>query len=217
MQAISVFEITNKENFEEIELVNKSSSETRELNGTQENFRTEMFVNETISNYTKLSFAVDEEFKLRGKVFNQDITGVVVKNTYDGYFNNTDGTLILFANRLSADTISEFVSAEFNLNYSKKIFDLETIMNESSDVRKTQFKNVRIQTLNGSSLNGSRVNQTELYELMYQNGDLSQIAVTYPINNIEISFSISTSGAIVIFSNMENIEILTLVEELFLF
>ena len=50
---------------------------------------------------------------------------------------------------------------------------------------------------------------------MYQNGDLSQIAVTYPINNVEISFSISTSGAIVIFSTMENIDILTLIEELF--
>lgn len=217
MQAISVFEITNQENFEAPTLSNKSRSEIRELNETQETFRTEMFVNETITNYTKLSFAIDEEFKLRGKVFNQDITGVVVKNTYDGYFNNINGTLILFANRLSSDAISDFVSSEFNLNYTKKIFDLETIMDESSDVRKTQFKNVRIQTLNGSSLNGSRVNQTELYELMYQNGDLSQIAVTYPINNVEISFSISTSGAIVIFSTMENTDILTLVEELFLY
>lgn len=176
-----------------------------------------MFANETIGNYTKISFAVDEEFKLRGRVFNADITGVVVKNTYDGYFNNVDGTLILFANRLSADTISDFVASEFQLNYTKKVFDLETIMDESSDVRKTQFKNVRIQTLNGSSLNGSRVNQTELYDLMYQNGDLSQIAVTYPINNVEISFSISTSGAIVIFSTMDNIDILTLIEELFLY
>lgn len=89
-------------------------------------------------------------------------------------------------------------------------------MDESSDVRKTQFKNVRIETLNGSSLNGSRVNQTDLYDLMRQNGELSQIAVTYPINNVEISFSISTSGAIVIFSTMTNMDILTLVEELFL-
>ncbi|MFP1647546.1 hypothetical protein [Enterococcus mundtii] len=217
MQAVSVFEIVDQENFESPTLENRSSSETRELNGTNETFSTEMFANETIGNYTKISFAVDEEFKLRGRVFNEDITGVVVKNTYDGYFNNVDGTLILFANRLSADTISEFVASEFQLNYTKKVFDLETIMDESSDVRKTQFKNVRIQTLNGSSLNGSRVNQTELYDLMYQNGDLSQIAVTYPINNVEISFSISTSGAIVIFSTMENIDILTLIEELFLY
>lgn len=217
MQAVSVFEIVDQENFTTPTLGNRSSFETRELNGTDETFSTEMFANETIGNYTKLSFAVDEEFKLRGRVFNEDITGVVVKNTYDGYFNNVDGTLILFANRLSADTISEFVATEFALNYTKKIFDLETIMDESSDVRKTQFKNVRIQTLNGSSLNGSRVNQTELYDLMYQNGDLSQIAVTYPINNVEISFSISTSGAIVIFSTMDNIGVLTLIEELFLY
>ncbi|MEM5044126.1 hypothetical protein ABXM20_01175 [Enterococcus faecalis] len=217
MQAVSVFEIVDQENFASPTLENRSSRETRELNGTNETFSTEMFANETIGNYTKISFAVDEEFKLRGRVFNADITGVVVKNTYDGYFNNVDGTLILFANRLSADTISEFVASEFQLNYTKKVFDLETIMDESSDVRKTQFKNVRIQTLNGSSLNGSRVNQTELYDLMYQNGELSQIAVTYPINNVEISFSISTSGAIVIFSTMENIDILTLIEELFLY
>lgn len=217
MQAVSVFEIVDQENFASPTLENRSSSETRELNGTNETFSTEMFANETIGNYTKISFAVDEEFKLRGRVFNADITGVVVKNTYDGYFNNVDGTLILFANRLSADTISDFVASEFQLNYTKKVFDLETIMDESSDVRKTQFKNVRIQTLNGSSLNGSRVNQTELYDLMYQNGDLSQIAVTYPINNVEISFSISTSGAIVIFSTMDNIGILTLIEELFLY
>ena len=90
-------------------------------------------------------------------------------------------------------------------------------MDEASDVRKTQFRNVRIQTLSGSSLNGSRVNQTELYDLMYQNGELSTIAVTYPINNVEISFSVSTSGSIVIFSTIENNEILTLIEEIFLY
>ncbi|KRN59873.1 hypothetical protein [Carnobacterium maltaromaticum] len=217
MQAISVFEITSQENFERVNLINKETSEKRELNGTEETFKTEMFVNETISQYTRLAFAMDEEFKLKGKVFNQDITGVVIKNTYDGYFNNIDGTLILFANRSSADFISQFVSEEFNLNYTKKIFDLETIMRESSDVRKTQFKNVRIQTLSGSSLNGNRVNQTELYDLLNQNGELSQIAVTYPINNVDVSFSISTNGAIVLFSTMENIDILTLIEELFLF
>lgn len=216
MQAISVFEIIDQEKFKQPTLSNKASEEARELNGIEEKFKTEMFVNEIVSNYTKLSFAVDEEFKLRGKVFNTDITGVVVKNTYDGYFNNLNGTLILFANRLSADFISEFVGLQFELSYRKKIFDLETIMDESSDVRKTQFKNVRIETLNGSSLNGSRVNQTDLYDLMRQNGELSQIAVTYPINNVEISFSISTSGAIVIFSTMTNMDILTLVEELFL-
>lgn len=217
MQAVSVFEITNQQNFQPIQLSNKSSVENKELNGTEEEFKTEMFVNEVITNYTRVSFALDEEFKLRGKVFNQDITGVVVKNSYDGYYNNVNGTLILFSNRISADTISEFVSEQFNLEYTKKIFNLETIMEESSDVRKTQFRNVRIQTLNGSSLNGSRVNQTELYDLMYQNGELSQIAVTYPINNVEISFSVSTSGAIVIFSTMENVDILTLVEEIFLY
>ena len=54
-----------------------------------------MFANETVEITLKISFAVDEEFKLRGRVFNEDITGVVVKNTYDGYFNNVDGTLIL--------------------------------------------------------------------------------------------------------------------------
>lgn len=120
MQAISVFEIIDQEKFKQPTLSNKASEEARELNGIEEKFKTEMFVNEIVSNYTKLSFAVDEEFKLRGKVFNTDITGVVVKNTYDGYFNNLNGTLILFANRLSADFISEFVGLQFELSYRKK-------------------------------------------------------------------------------------------------
>ena len=160
---------------------------------------------------------IDEEFKIRARVLNTDVTAVVIKSTYEGYFNTEDGTLTLLATKVSADNICDFVSNQFGLDYNKKIFNLETIMDEASDVRKTQFRNVRIQTLSGSSLNGSRVNQTELYDLMYQNGELSTIAVTYPINNVEISFSVSTSGSIVIFSTIENNEILTLIEEIFLY
>ena len=217
MQAISVYEIGGLFNYDDITLENKSRSEERELNGTQEVFRTEMFVNETNGNYVRCSFALDEEFKIRARVLNTDVTAVVIKSTYEGYFNTEDGTLTLLATKVSEDNICDFVSNQFGLDYNKKIFNLETIMDEASDVRKTQFRNVRIQTLSGSSLNGSRVNQTELYDLMYQNGELSTIAVTYPINNVEISFSVSTSGSIVIFSTIENNEILTLIEEIFLY
>ena len=51
MQAISVYEIGGLFNYDDITLENKSRSEERELNGTQEVFSTEMFVIETNGNY----------------------------------------------------------------------------------------------------------------------------------------------------------------------
>lgn len=218
MQAISVYEVEpNLFIADDITLENRSIQETKLLNGMDETFTTEVFINEQLAQYKKCSFALDEEFKLKARALGQDLNAVVVRNIYDGYFNTENGSLIVFANKVSADNIANFMSSQFNLNYSKKVFNLETIMEEASDVRKTQFKNVTIQTLSGSSLNGSRVNQTELYDLMNQNGDLSTIAVTYPINNMEVSFSVSVSGSIVLFSNIENNEVLALIEDLFLY
>ena len=216
MQAISVYEINGLFDYNNVELANRSVSEVRELNETKETFTTEMFVNEVNGEYVRCSFALDEEYSIRARVFNTNVTAVVIKSTYEGYIDMNSGTLIVFANKVSSDNICDFVSNQFNLSYTKKIFDLETIMNAASDVRKTQFRNVRIQTLSGSSLNGSRVNQTDLYDLMYQNGELSTIAVTYPLNNMDVSFSVSTAGAIVVFSNIDNNEILTLIEDIFL-
>ncbi|WP_083221908.1 hypothetical protein [Dehalobacter sp. TeCB1] len=102
----------------------------------------------------------------------------------------------------------------FNLSYIKHAFNLDDIINNSSNVKGAKFKNLTIQTINGSSLNGNRVNLTDIYDLMFQNGDLATVAVTYPFGAGEVSFSISDAGSIVLFSNLSDNEYIALIEEL---
>ena len=49
---------------------------------------------------------------------------------------------------------------------------------------------------------------------MLDAGELSAIAVTYPYEGDDISFSISDSGSIVIFSSITNEEILNFIKQL---
>ena len=49
---------------------------------------------------------------------------------------------------------------------------------------------------------------------MLDAGELSAIAVTYPYDGDDVSFSISDSGSIVIFSAMTNEEILSFIKQL---
>lgn len=75
-------------------------------------------------------------------------------------------------------------------------------------MRRTQFRKLTIETIQGSSLSGNRVTDTEVYRTMLDAGELSTIAVNYPFEGEDLSLSISDSGTIVMFSNLTAEEIL---------
>lgn len=216
MQSIAVYEVNGIFDFENIKIDHRESESTEVLNNVEEKLRSELFVNEQVDEFRKCSIVMDEIFKMRARVFNTPVTELIVTNSYEVYFNEVTGLLIVFANKNSAERICELFTTEFNINYSKKIFDLQTIIAVSTDVRKAQFKNVRIQTINGSQLNGNNVNTTDIYDLMLESGELSTVAVTYPFNNTEVSFSVSTTGSIVLFSTLDGAEVVTLILDLFI-
>lgn len=188
MQSISIFQLANNNN--SVTLKNVSLSHEEKVSGQKEKLTTSLYVNQEMPGYRKCVIAMDEVLKLNARVFNQKINEVVVQNSYDIYFKEDDNSLICMANKDSSDNIKDFLNKALNVNYNKKIFDLNIIMQNSNNVRRAQFKNLTIQTLSGSSISGDQVNSTDLYVTMSDGGTLSTIALSFPFNNREISFSV---------------------------
>lgn len=214
MQSISVFIPTGMFRLSDQGLRNLTKTSEATVNGMTETLNFELFVNEKLGEFTRCRIRMDEVIPLRARVLNTKINEVIVNNAYEIFVNEDNGILIILANRKSADNILEFMSAEFHQTYERKRFDLMSIINDSSNVKRAQFRNLLIETIHGSSLSGNRVTDTEMYDLMLNSGELSTIAVVYPFNNTEIKFSISDSGSIVLFSNIEIEEILDWVSSL---
>lgn len=214
MQSISVFIPTGMFDLGDQGLKNVSRQTKVNVNNVDETLNFSLFVNEKIDKFTRCRVRMDEVVPLKARVLNTDISEVIVNNAYEIFINEEDGILIILANRKSADSISEFIAAEFHQNYERKRFDLNSIISDSSNVKRVQFRNLLIETIHGSSLSGNRVTDTEMYDLMLNAGELSTIAVVYPYDNMEIKFSISDSGSIVLFSNIEEEEILSWVTSL---
>lgn len=212
MQSISVFDPRGLIRFREGDLKNVSTHTEQLVNDVTERLTFDLYVNEKIGNYTSCRIRMDEVISLRARVLNTEITEVVVNNAYEIFINEEDSRLIILANKKSAESIQQFITTSFNLEYEKKRFDLMSIIEDSSNVKRAQFRNLLIETINGSSLSGNRVTDTEMYELMLNAGELSTIAVVYPFNNIEIKFSISDSGSIVLFSTIIIDEVLNWID-----
>ncbi len=208
MQSVSVYNLVGLFDMQEDVIQNYSSNKEVVVNDVTETLGFELFVNETINDYKRCRVRMDEVVSLRARVLNTDITEVIINNAYELFFNINNWTLIVLANKKSADVIQEFISNAFNVTYERKIFDLMEIIDDSSNVKRAQFRNLLIETINGSSLSGNRVTDTDMYELMLNAGELSTIAVVYPFNATEIKFSISDSGSIVLFSTISVEEIL---------
>lgn len=210
MQSISIYKCDVK-TFDNTKIKNKKSIKTKSVNGQNENLVTELFPSLSITSnnniYQKCNIAMDEIVKLNGRVFNKPFSEFVITNSYDAYINTKTGLLACVANKNSSDRIQEFFSNNFKFEYKKKIFDLQNIMKASNDVKRAQFKKLQIQTLHGSSISGNQVNTTNIYGLMEQAGDLSAVAVSYPFNNKDISFSVSSAGSIVLFSSLDTNEL----------
>lgn len=210
MQSISVF--SPQLNFDIANLRNVTSTHTEKVNDQDEELITELYVNEDLNVnentvYKKCVISMDEVMHLRARVFGRNVNEVIVRNSYIVYFDENTGVLSCLANKNSADRIQKFCSQGLNIPYDKKIFDLNTIMDSSNNVKRAQFKKLTIQTLSGSAISGNQVNSTDMYDVMNQAGDLSTVAVAYPFNDRDINFSVSTTGSIVLFSTLNDNEI----------
>lgn len=214
MQSISIFRPRNTRRYTEDELNTIRTSRTEVINDTEENLNFQMFFNEQIGDYRKCHIRMDEPFSIEGRVLNREITEIIITETYDAFLNTETGLFFVLANKKSADLINQQFDQQFEEPYERLILDLEDIIRNSSNVKRTQFRRLTIETIHGSSLSGNRVTDTEMYRTMLDAGELSTIAVIYPFDGSDVSFSISDSGTMVMFSNISGEEILEFLDSL---
>lgn len=214
MQSLTIFKPDTNREYKENELKNIKTSRKEIINDNEENLEFQLFFNEKIGNYIRCHIRMEEPFAIEGRIGEQEISEVIITSTYEAFLNFEDGTFLVLANKESAEIINNQFHNYYKISSKKHIIDLQDIISESTNVKRTQFRRLAIETINGSSLSGNNVNDTELYRIMLDAGELSAIAVTYPFDGDDISFSISDSGSIVIFSAMTNEEILIFIKQL---
>lgn len=211
MQSIWIFE----SDVDKLDIENRDSSIVEKVNDIDETLTTQLFKNEVINDYTLCRLVMDETMNIRARALGEDLDQVIIRNNYDVLVCNNDGTMIVFANKLSSHKIKEFFEEQFIVQYTARTFDLSDIMASSVNVRKTQFKKVMIETLSGSSLTGQQVHNTEMFDLMHTAGELTNVAVAYKLDDLNISFTISIYGSIVMYSTLSTEEYIDFFDELF--
>ena len=204
MQSLTIFKPDTNREYKENELKNIKTSRKEIINDNEENLEFQLFFNEKIGNYIRCHIRMEEPFAIEGRIGEQEISEVIITSTYEAFLNFEDGTFLVLANKESAEIINNQFHNYYEISSKKHIIDLQDIISESTNVKRTQFRR----------LSGNNVNDTELYRIMLDAGELSAIAVTYPFAGDDVSFSISDSGSIVIFSAMTNEEILIFIKQL---
>lgn len=202
-------------NVENIKLDYYDNQRSETVNGVSETLRTEVFINEQIlDRYTHCRVVMDELLDITGRAFNRELSQVIVRNPYDVYIDNNSGLLICLCNKKSAERIKIVFEEMLEFQYENHIFDLNTIVFECTNVKKAQFTNLTIQTLNSGMIKGNRVNDTEIFADMLQNGDLSNIVVTYPFGMQDISISVSVSGSLLLYTNLADEDFVQFIDQL---
>ncbi|MPM71250.1 hypothetical protein SDC9_118213 [bioreactor metagenome] len=213
LKSARVFLVQGNYNNERLNNFNIETIET--VNEVEETLRTQVFVNEQIlERYTHCRVVMDEIFDITGRAFNRNLSQVIVQNPYDVYIDNRNGLLICLCSKKSAERIKVVFEEMLDIQYENHIFDLNTIVYDCSNVKKAQFTNLTIQTLNSGMIKGNRVNDTEIFADMLQNGDLSNIVVTYPFGMQDISISVSASGSLVLYTNLSDDDFVQFIDEL---
>ena len=196
-------------------LKNYSKEVKEKVNDVEELLKTQIFVNEEVLNrYTYCRVVMDEIIDISGRAFNKELQSVVVNNSYDVYVDNESGKIICLCSKQSVNFIKEVFEEMLKIRYSAYTFDLNSIINDSSNVKRAQFRNLSIQTLNSGMIKGNRVNDTEMFLDMLQNGDLSNIIVMYPFGNQDISISVSSSGSLLLYTHLQDSEFIQLIHNL---
>ncbi|MGH2078774.1 hypothetical protein [Aerococcus urinaeequi] len=212
MQSVSVFNIQNNGN--SFKLDDFENSWTEEINEVSETLKFELFVNEEVQGFKRIHISMDEPFAIKARVLNTEINQVIITSKFEGFYNVNSKQIIILANKKSAERIAEQIGIELKTEVLKVVFDLQKIIQNAADVKRTQFRSLQLETINGSSLTGNKVTNTEIYRMMLEAGELSNIAVLYPFDGNQVNFTISDSGSIVLLTSLDEEEIIQLILEL---
>nr|DAL20331.1 MAG TPA_asm: Protein of unknown function (DUF2635) [Caudoviricetes sp.] len=221
MRSINIYDILeNRDEVQEGQLENYSMEQERLLNDYNEVLNTSLSLNGILPNgYRSFSVLTDKVYDMSVRVFGRQAHQVIQQELYQAFFKeqnrreNGIGALVTLCKQEDSISVKNILQEHFNMNFTKHNFDILRIIEEASDVRNAKF-NVRIETVNSISMHGTRVNDTQYYARLLRNGDLRAVIVSFDTPSQSVTFRISVDGKILLYSELNESEILNLVEQL---
>jgi len=191
------------------------------VNSYNETLKTFLIENNLTPNgYRNFRIVTDKVYDQTVRVKGEVVKQVVIQETYQAYCkqdvspeDSGVGALITLCKKDDAVKVKGVLEKEFNLKFEQHSFDILKIIDEATDVRNAKF-NVEIETVNSVSMGGTRVNDTAYYARMLQQGHLKAVIITFDMPGQTVTLRISVEGAILLYSQLSDNEILDLVEQL---
>jgi len=216
MISISIF---NKNSGEQVgELETNHREEKRIINNFEEKLETYFIKNETSpTGYTNYRIITDEVYNQRVRVKGEYVDQVIRQELLEAYFKpNTPedvGHLITLCRKEDSEKVKNVFEELHGFEFNRHQFDILEIIKASTDVRSPRF-DVSIETVNGVTMRGTRVHNTQYYANMLSSGELKAVIVTFDMPYQAVTFRISVDGSILLYNNLNDYQILELVQEL---
>jgi hypothetical protein len=193
---------------------------TRIVNDFEENIETWIIQNEVSpTGYQNFRVITDEIYNQTVRVRGQVVDQVIKQELHQAYLKvqndhrNGVGHLVTLCRKDDSFKVKEIFEQRFNFLYEKHRFNVLDIIEAAADVRSAKF-NVQIETVNGISMKGTRVHNTQYYAQMLRTGELTGVIVNYDMPDRTVTFKISVDGSILLYNGLSEYEILELVEDL---
>lgn len=157
----------------------------------------------------------DQTVRVRGKIARQ----VIIQETYQAYYkesraaNDFIGSLVTLCKAEDALKVKNILEKECKLKFKAHEFDILRIIQQAADVRNAKF-NVNIETVTAISMKGTKVSDTQYYSGLLQQGKIKAVIITFDTPGQTVTFRISVEGSILLYSQLDESEILDLVEQL---
>lgn len=217
--SINVYDLVNSTESQPQQLDAFTNEEIQRINDFDENLTTVLTKNSLTQNgYRNFSILTDNVYNQNVRIRGEYVHSVIMQDIYQAYYKENVqapalGALVTLCKTDDAERVRRILSNKFNMQFEQHAFDILKIIAEATDVRTAKF-NVKIETVNSISMKGTRVNDTAYYSNMLRKGDLRAVLVTFDMPEQSVTFRISVDGKILLYSQLNDSEILNLVDQL---
>lgn len=194
--------------------------EEQVINNYKEELNTFLIKNNLTANgYRNFRIVTDKVYDQTVRVRGQIARQVIMQETYQAYYKESRashefvGALVTLCKTEDALKVKNILEKECRLRFKAHEFDVLRIIQQASDVRNAKF-NVNIETVTAISMKGTKVNDTQYYAGLLQQGKLKAVIITFDTPGQTVTFRISVEGSILLYSQLDETEILDLVEQL---
>ncbi len=219
MISINIYDKINDIQDDE-ELTTFSQEEEKVINDFVEKLETYIMINNiTQTGYQNIQILNDEVYNQTVRVKGEVVHQVVKQDMYQAYIKvknkrrNGVANLITLCRKENSVKVKDILERNFGSEYEQHKFDILKIIDAASDVRNARF-NVSIETVNSVSMKGTRVHDTQYYAQMLRTGQLTGVIINYDMPQQSVTFRINIDGSILLYSQLSDIEILDLIEDL---